>query len=57
VSKIEKKVYFHKSGTGHYTPKVSLPKEWTDELGLTQEDNIVIIEYKKDQKEITIKKK
>lgn len=52
------KVMFNKSGgtasKNSYSPKLSLPKSWTDEMNLTLDDREVKVEF--DGKRITIEK-
>lgn len=57
IKEIMKKVNFNKSGTGGYTPKVNLNTEWITDMGITKEENEVVLKYKEDTKEIIIKKK
>ncbi|WP_035790313.1 hypothetical protein [Clostridium beijerinckii] len=53
------KVMFNKSGgtagKGAYSPKISLPKVWLDEMGITLEDRDVNVTFK--NKKIIIEKK
>lgn len=42
------------SGKGSLNAKISLPKKWVDEMGITLEDKKVIVSF--DGKEIVIKK-
>lgn len=51
------KVSFNKSGTGGLTPKISLPKKWTDKMDITLEEREIEVEFREDTKEIIIKKK
>ena len=50
---------FNKSGgtasKGSYSPKISLPKSWVDEMGITLEEREVNVTF--EDKTITIKKK
>lgn len=46
---IEKTVNFNKSGSGSYTARVILPAEWLRNLGITKEDNKVILELEDDK--------
>lgn len=52
--KKERTVNFNKSGSGSYTPRLSLPINWVRELGITKEDNKVSLEFEGDK--IIIKK-
>lgn len=56
MEKVKKKIYFHRSGTGHYTPKVSVPQKWLDDMAINKSENEVILEYNKEKKEIIIRK-
>lgn len=55
----ELKIMFNKSGgnkgNNSYSPKLSIPKVWLDDMGITPEDRDVHVTYV--NKEITIKKK
>lgn len=51
------KISFNKSGTGGLTPKVSLPKKWTDKMDITLEEREIQVRFNEDTKEIIIKKK
>ena len=55
----ELKVMFNKAGgtasKNSYSPKVSIPKSWTDDMGLTLDEREIIATY--EGKEIRIKKK
>lgn len=52
------KIMFNKAGgtasKNSYSPKISLPKKWTDEMGLTLDDREVNVEF--DGKRIIIEK-
>ena len=54
---ITKKVNFSKSGTGGITPKINLKTTWVEEMGITKEENEVVMKFDEKKKEITIKKK
>jgi hypothetical protein len=56
MEEIVKKVAFSKSGTGHITPKVSIPIEWIREIGITEEDKEIVIKFVPETKEIILKK-
>jgi Zn-dependent membrane protease YugP len=51
-----KKVMYNKSGTGHYSGRISLSKKWLDDMGIVNEDgrNIVSVEYDPKSKQIII---
>lgn len=55
----ELKVMFNKSGgntsKNSYSPKLSIPKSWLDDMGVTLDDREIIASY--EDKKITIKKK
>lgn len=51
------KISFNKNGTGSLTPKLALPKKWTDEMGITIEEREIEVQFDKETKEIKIKKK
>lgn len=50
-------ISFSKSGAGNFSPKLTLPKKWTDKMGISQEERQVEVEFKEDTKEIIIRKK
>lgn len=37
------KISFNKSGSGSYTPRLSLPITWIREMGISQEDREVVV--------------
>lgn len=49
----QKKINFHKSGSGTYTAKVILPIEWIRHLEITKEDSEVKLELIDDKIVIT----
>lgn len=55
----ELKVMFNKSGgtasKGAYSPKISLPKKWVDEMDITLEERDVKVTF--EEKRIIIEKK
>lgn len=55
----ELKVMFNKSGgtasKNSYSPKISIPKSWLDDMGVTLEDREIIASYENNK--ITIEKK
>lgn len=55
----ELKVVFNKSGgtasKGSYSPKISLPKKWIDEMGITPDERDVKVTF--EDKKIIIEKK
>lgn len=55
MEKRELKVSFTKSGSGSVTNRVTLPTTWIREMGITKEDNAVVVTIENGV--ITIKKK
>lgn len=55
----ELKVMFNKSGgtasKNSYSPKISIPKSWLDDMGVTLDEREIIVTYENGQ--IIIKKK
>lgn len=51
------KVMFARSGSGSITPRITVPKSFTDFLEVTQEDREVVMELDKENKRIIITKK
>lgn len=55
----ELKVMFNKSGgtasKNSYSPKISIPKSWLDDMGVTLDEREIIVTYENNQ--IIIKKK
>lgn len=51
------KISFNKSGTGGLTPKIALPKKWTDKMEITLEDREIEVYFDEDARQIIIKKK
>lgn len=55
----ELKVMFNKSGgtasKNSYSPKISIPKSWLDDMGITFDEREIIASYENNK--ITIKKK
>ena len=43
MNPIEKKISFNKGGNGGYTLKLGIPLDFANELGLTKEENKVIL--------------
>lgn len=56
MEEIVKKVAFSKSGTGHITPKVSIPIEWIREMGITDDNKEIVLKFVSESKEIILKK-
>lgn len=50
------KVIFGKDGRGATNTKITLPVTWLKEMGITQDEREVIMEYDKENEIITIKK-
>lgn len=55
----ELKIMFNKSGgtasKNSYSPKISIPKSWIDDMGITLDEREIIASY--ENKKITIEKK
>lgn len=55
----EFKIMFNKSGgtasKNSYSPKISIPKSWLDDMGITLDEREIIASY--ENKKITIEKK
>ncbi|MCC0682538.1 AbrB/MazE/SpoVT family DNA-binding domain-containing protein [Clostridioides sp. ES-S-0005-03] len=49
-------INFSKSGNGYETTKLSIPIIWVRDMGLTQDDRTVVVEYDEHNQTITIKK-
>lgn len=43
MNPIEKKISFNKGGNGGYTLKLGIPLDFANELGITKEENKVIL--------------
>ncbi|CEN21268.1 putative PemI [[Clostridium] sordellii] len=43
MNPIEKKISFNKGGNGGYTLKLGIPLDFANELGLTKEENKVLL--------------
>ena len=50
------KVIFGKDGRGATNTKLTLPITWLREMGITQDERDVSVEYDKENEQITIKK-
>jgi hypothetical protein len=50
------KISFNKNGNGSLTPKISLPKAWTDSLKITPEERSVEVIRDEAKEEIIIRK-
>ncbi len=48
-------ISYNISGSGHFSPKIALPKKWCDALGFTPEDREAFVTF--DGKKIIIEKK
>ncbi|HDF4156538.1 TPA: AbrB/MazE/SpoVT family DNA-binding domain-containing protein [Clostridioides difficile] len=48
------KFSFHRGGSGSFTPRMSIPKVWADEMGVTKENPCVVAIFEGDK--IIIKK-
>lgn len=47
-------VMFQKSGSGSISTRISVPKSWIDQMGITKENRGILIEF--DGKKIIIRK-
>ena len=47
-------IIFNKAGSGSMSTKVSIPISWIRQMGISQEDRNVVLEF--DGKQITIRK-
>ena len=54
MEKRKANILFNKNGKGFLTTRITLPVPWIKDMGLSQDDREVIIEYDNDK--ITIKK-
>jgi hypothetical protein len=43
------RIIFTKSGSGSISPKINIPMKWIRELGITEDDREVILEFDKDR--------
>lgn len=50
------KVIFSKDGRGSTNTKITLPVSWVKDMGLSQENREVTVEYDEKNKQIIIKK-
>lgn len=57
MEKKDLKISFNKNGTGSLTPKIALPKKWTDKMNITLEEREIEVYFNEETKEITIRKK
>lgn len=48
-------ISFGKSGSGSITPRLVLPKNWINIMGLTTENRQVVATFDEEKKQITIK--
>lgn len=46
MEKRELNISFNKSGSGSYTPRISLPAKWIKEMGIDTENRKVIASFK-----------
>lgn len=56
MSKRTLKVSYGKSGAGYLNTKLSIPKTILEDMGVSQEEREVELEYNQDKKEIIIRK-
>lgn len=56
MEKRELNISFYKAGNGEAT-RISLPKPWLRELGITKEDKTVELIYDKENEQLIIRKK
>lgn len=54
MEKRKANILFNKNGKGFLTTRITLPVPWVKDMGLSQDDREVVIEY--DDNKITIKK-
>ena len=54
MEKRKANILFNKNGKGFLTTRITLPVPWIKDMGLSQDDREVVIEY--DDDKITIKK-
>lgn len=47
--KRELNISFNKSGSGSYTPRISLPATWINEMGIDKENRKVSVAFKDGQ--------
>lgn len=57
MEKKDLKISFNKNGNGSLTPKIALPKKWTDKMNITLEERDIEVYFNEEAKEITIRKK
>lgn len=57
MEKRDLNISFSKSGAGNFSPKITLPKKWTDKMGISQEKRQVEVFFNENTNEIIIKKK
>ena len=57
MEKKDLKISFNKNGNGSLTPKIALPKKWTDKMNITLEERDIEVYFNEETKEITIRKK
>lgn len=43
------KFNFHKGGSGSFTPRMSVPKKWADEMGITRENPNIVATFEGDR--------
>ncbi|CEP45652.1 putative PemI [[Clostridium] sordellii] len=55
MESVEKKISFNKGGNGGYILKLGIPIEFAKQLGITKEENSVILTF--EDESITIRKK
>ncbi|MGO1042235.1 AbrB/MazE/SpoVT family DNA-binding domain-containing protein [Clostridioides difficile] len=49
-------IIYNKSGRGNITNRITLPFTWVRDMGITQDDRTVLVEYNEHNQTITIKK-
>lgn len=49
-------VTLNKNGNGFFSYKLNLPKRWLTEIGVTEDEKEIILEYDEIKKQIIIKK-
>ncbi|RXZ68959.1 hypothetical protein EPT53_08070 [Fusobacterium necrophorum] len=51
------KIIFANDGKGRVSPKLSIPKNWLDQIGISINEREVEVQFNEQKKEIVIKKK
>lgn len=56
IKKVVKNVTFVKSGSGHLTPRITIPIEWAREMELSENEKEVELTFDSETKELAVKK-